>query len=126
MSAGSSIADALRPMLPRAWSIKGYEDDVDQIRAPQVQVILNEVTKTPGVRLGSRDYTLIVRVLSPVTDPAKRDDALEDALDVVLKAIENLTPARTIRWTGATFQVLADLPAYDISVVVTAPHTYQQ
>lgn len=68
-----------------------------------------------------RDNTFTVHVLSPMTDMAKAQGDLNDALDAVLDVLET---DDAINWSGAGFEAYNDqLWCYTITLTMFSSHT---
>ena len=120
------IAADLRPLLPPKWKVMDYTDEMNHPLHPVVQLQQQTVAKTPSAPLGLRDLGILFHLLVPETNPATADDALEEALDILLDSIEQLSSKHHIKWDGADRDAHSNLPAYDISTTVTIQHRYAE
>jgi len=99
MTVRADLEGWLRPVLPKTWTIIPYADQTDRLE--RVTVILNQITiaHAPEVPGGAHMVTFEALVIEPSTDPARREDSLDDAVDNVLHALDDLP---NLRWTEAT------------------------
>lgn len=105
MSARTELAAALTVSLPSTWRVLGYAADLDAVTRPTVLVWADAFTPRPEWGSGLHSLTLKMWVLTQSEDPARADDALDDALDLVIDA---LTPINWVRFESAERGVLRE------------------
>lgn len=112
MTVRSEIADALD--LPDTYRVIDYQTGLDRIEVGQVVVMLYRETVRPAPQHQALDNELSAWVLIPNQRAGTSDDVLDDALDVVLDAIDRVEP---VLWTTAERGVWGDTyPGYRITL----------
>ena len=112
-SARNGLADALRPALP-GYNIFPAPQSLDTITKPTLALIRTNVEKAPEAPLGFHMNTLSLWVICPITLANKSEDALDDLLEEVLEALDEVA---VTRWSTAERSVWGDAnPAYNISL----------
>lgn len=98
MSARTQLAAALKPLLPKAWKIIPYADQVDDQNT--IVVILNQtrIAPNPAAPIASHVVTCEALIVSPERDPAKAETALDDAVDDFLFALDAID---SVLWADA-------------------------
>lgn len=118
MGARAQFADYLDSVLPDTIEIRRTLEGVGELDNPTEAVVQLERTKlepAPNSQ-GTILQTFLVWVLVPVTDMAEVEDQLDDALDLVVEAIDGCTWAML---TTATRDMHPDgYHAYKIDVTL--------
>lgn len=83
------VAAVLRKYLPATWALLDDESGVDVLDRVTVRVRNQRVRRAPDAPMGAYDHTLLVRLTSHQTDPAKAERDLEDALPDLLAVLED-------------------------------------
>lgn len=109
------ITDALRPHLPKTWKIVPAQRNTDTINA--VTVILKQTTVQPHP--AQQVYyltTMVVTLVDPHTDITAAEDALDNNLETLIKAL-HLNPV--VRFNNATKVNYNDTNlAYDVEIQI--------
>lgn len=117
MSARTELAAALTAALP-TYRVLGYAADLDAVARPTVLVWADKIVRRPEWASGLFEFTLMMWVLVGTEDPARADDALDDALEDVLGALQ---PIGWVQWSGAERGVLRDaFHGWQITVTAVA------
>lgn len=115
MSVRTEVAAAL--VLPNQYRVIPFQAGLDRIEVGKVVVILYRATVRPAPQHQAIVNELEAWVLIPKVKPGDADEALDDALDVVLAAIDT---APGLLWTDAERGVWDDTyPGYKITLTVT-------
>ncbi|GAA2172419.1 hypothetical protein GCM10009846_10280 [Agrococcus versicolor] len=83
------VARVLAEHLPKAWRVVDNENGSDVIDRITVRVRNQRVRRLAEASMGAYDHTLLVRVTSHLTDQARAERDLEDALPDLLAVIED-------------------------------------
>lgn len=112
------VAKTLREHLPADWRI------VDRAAAPvervdriTVLVQTNAVRRAEQAPIGAYDTTVLLTLVHPNTDPAQAEPLLEDALEVLVLAIEDHLQTAWDEATKGLYQDTAHL-AYGVPLHV--------
>lgn len=89
MRARTYVADTLRAALPKTWRVVDSETTLDRLSSITVRVSNQRIKRLDAAPAGAYDTTLMVTLISPNADFAKAEGELEDALDVLVEAIED-------------------------------------
>lgn len=105
------------PLLPANWDVYGYEMDPTVNTRPALVIRTRSLTKTPAAPASSCTVSFILSLYEPKTDPATREDALEDKLLLLTAALDDLPG---LIWTEASKGLAPDDQhlTYDISLTV--------
>lgn len=118
MSVRSQVADALRPLLPTNMRIIDVPRSLDGIDANKPVVLLyrDRLEKAPNAQ-GAYFSTITLWIITPNIDTARAEDALDNALDTVIAALDTLVWAN---WRTAERSIFGDAqaPAYRIDLQV--------
>lgn len=104
MNARTALAEALTTALP-GFLVRGYALELDAVTRPTIMLWQTLVERLEQISLDRLKVTLELWVLVGAEDPAKADDALDDALGEVIAALHDLD---WIDWTSAERGVLLD------------------
>lgn len=104
MNVRSALADALAGALPD-FRVLGYPLDVDAVTRPTVMLWTSLVERLEQIDLDRLRVTTELWVLVGTEDPARVDDALDDALEAVVYALH---PIGWVTWSTAERGVLQD------------------
>jgi flavin-binding protein dodecin len=88
MSVRGDVATYVRERVPGTWTVYPYGRNLDGVT--DVTVMVEQTKVTPGAAAGLRTVSLTVTVAVGGTDPAKVEDALEDALYELLDVLDGL------------------------------------
>jgi hypothetical protein len=116
MSAEYDAFRALLEPLPDAYVIN--EPTLTPVISPGQFGLVFYINNGVPTALGPRDITWDLAVISPVTDMRAAGEALWDAVNEVLAAIEK---SKTARWNSATIEPYNDtLWCYNVQVTMYA------
>lgn len=101
----TQLRDLLVERLPDTWDVRADARDVDALEPDHPAVLIMSARITPGPGPAWRTHEVLVRVLSPLTDPEQVDDDLDDLLDTLTDALVGLDP---LTWTEAVRGVHGD------------------
>lgn len=118
MSLRSDLAAALQPLLPANTKIVDVPRSLDGIEAkkPVVMLYREDVTKAPNA-IGDYFNSFALWVVSPLINTIRAEDNLDDLLDEVLRALDQVS---WLNWTTAERSVFGDnqAPAYKVTLTV--------
>lgn len=118
MGSRSDLADALKPLLPAAYKIVDVPRSLDGLEAKRPVVLLYRESreKAPNA-LGDYIDTFSLYVVSPIINPVKGEDVLDDALDAVIDALDTIS---WLNWTTAERSLFGDAmaPAYKVTISI--------
>lgn len=104
MNARGVLAQALATALPDV-RVLGYPADVEAVTRPTVMLWQSLIERSDLLGLDRVKVTLELWALVATEDPARADDALDEHLENVLYALQDLT---WLDWTTAERGVLAE------------------
>lgn len=119
-NARANIVAALEApgVLPTGWRVMPYARNIDPPAVVTVMVRLDKVAPIPNHPEGFRVYTAGLVIVAPLTDPTgPADDQVDDALDLVLAALDahpNLAWTEAVRGTYAP-KDSALFPTYEVT-----------
>ncbi|SEF13793.1 hypothetical protein [Jiangella alba] len=118
-SVQAAFADVIDAALDDSYVVQPYPwaPDGPETGKTYVSIYRTVVTPAPN-RQGARLHDLSIAVLSSISDPARADEALSDALDDVLDVLDNDPQLRGLVWSEARRTVVANYPAYEITTQV--------
>lgn len=112
----TDVADLLRAALPAEWIVYDHARGPDNLEPDRPVVMVAAGRVRPGPALSLRANELRLWLVEASTDPGQADDALDDALVLVLAALDELHLAE---WTEAERGTYSDaFPAYLITLNV--------
>lgn len=118
MSVRSELAAALKPLLPATIKIIDVPRSVDGIEAkrPVVMLYRESRAKAPNA-IGDYFDTFTMYVVTPGIDTRRSEDQLDDTLDQVIAALDDI---KWLNWSIAERAVFGDnqAPAYKISLTI--------
>lgn len=118
MSVRSDLADALRPLLPATYKIVDVPRSLDGLEAKRPVVLLYRESraKAPNA-IGDYFDTFTLYVVSPIIDTRRAEDALDDALDAVVDALDQI---KWLNWSTAERSLFGDAmaPAYKVTLTI--------
>lgn len=118
MSVRSELAAALKPLLPASIKIIDVPRSIDGIEArrPVVMLYRESRAKAPNA-IGDYFDTFALYVVTPGVDTRRSEDALDDALDAVIIALDDI---KWVQWTSAERSLFGDnqAPAYKITLTI--------
>lgn len=88
-AAREHVAKVLAEHVPAKWRVLSNENGTDVLDRLTVRVNNQRVRREPSAPMGSYDHTLNVRIVSHLTDQARAERDLEDALPELLQVIED-------------------------------------
>lgn len=110
----------LAPLLPPNMKVIPYESNLDAIVDPVIMFRVRSLAKHPAAPSATYLATWTLTVISPLTDPARRDDDADDLAIVTLDALH----AARIPWTTCEKAVWgSDYVCYDIAVNLPTSRT---
>jgi hypothetical protein len=101
VSTRKNVADKLKPLLPKGWKLEWSRRNLDAIAVPTVIVWIDGFKPLPEAPKTKRLARGIITLVDPSTDPAKGEDSLDEEVDKLTDAIDDLRPAIPIKWTDA-------------------------
>ncbi|MGV8973386.1 MAG: hypothetical protein ACOH10_13775 [Rhodoglobus sp.] len=115
------IIAILKPLLPKGWVLLDYNADPPALGVnPYLVLVLDTIKRTPEAPSSHRTVTFSLILVEPKTDPAKREDALDTKLLVLLEAIDRTKGADNIAWGP---EVRRDITADGSNVAYVIPLT---
>ena len=118
MSIRSDLAAALKPLLPARTKIIDTPRSIDGLesKTPVVMVYRETLAKAPNA-IGTYFNTFALWIISPGVDPIRAENALDDLLDEVVVALDQIS---WLNWTTAERSVFGDnqAPAYKVNLTV--------
>lgn len=117
-STRAQLAAALKPLLPASVRIIDVPRSVDGVESKKPVVILyrESRSKAPNAQ-GDYFDAFTMWVISPIIDPRRAEDGLDNLLDDVLLALDDLDG---LNWKTAERSVFGDnqAPAYKIALTI--------
>jgi hypothetical protein len=118
MSVRSELAAALKPLLPATVKIIDVPRSIDGMEAKRPVVLLYRESraKAPNA-MGDYFDTFALYVVTPGVDVRRSEDALDDALDSVVDALDQIT---WLNWSIAERSLFGEnqAPAYKITLTI--------
>ena len=118
MSVRSELAAELKPLLPATVKIIDVPRSIDGIEAkrPVVMLYRESRAKAPN-SIGDYFDTFAMYVVTPGIDTRRSEDQLDDTLDEVLAALDQI---KWVNWSTAERSVFGDnqAPAYKITLTI--------
>ncbi len=118
MSVRSELAAALKPLLPASVKIIDVPRSIDGMEAKRPVVLLfrESRAKAPNA-MGDYFDTFALYVITPGVDTRRSEDALDDTLDAVIDALDQV---KWLNWSIAERSVFGDnqAPAYKITLTI--------
>lgn len=118
MSVRSELAAALKPLLPASVKIIDVPRSIDGMEAKRPVVLLYRESraKAPNA-MGDYFDTFALYVVTPGIDVRRSEDALDDTLDSVVDALDQIT---WLNWSVAERSLFGDnqAPAYKITLTI--------
>lgn len=113
------LAAALTVHLPTNYRVIDHQDSIDRVDVGRPVVMVFHHTIRPRSGYDVRAVELDVLVVVPELSPGKADDAVDDALDVLLDAIRKTDQ---VVWESAERIAFGDAqyPAYRVTVTAVA------
>lgn len=96
-AARKSLADALKPILPRGWAIVDSSRSVDDVEKTVVQVQMLRMSRLPAAPIGKHLIGMLITISAPEQSVQRAEDRLDEHIDDLVHALDELG----IRWTGA-------------------------
>jgi hypothetical protein len=110
------VIEQLTPLLPKSWKLIPYSTNLDRLSQPVVMLQLQSLSRTPSAPNSGHTVEFTLTVIEPNTDPAQREDLLDDKLDDLVYAIETIP---NVTWTKAERAMFADsYLAFDITLEI--------
>jgi hypothetical protein len=118
MSVRSELAAALKPLLPSTVKIIDVPRSLDGLEAkrPVVMLYRESRAKAPNA-LGDYLDTFSLYVVTPGVDVTRAEDALDNTLDQVIDALDQV---KWLNWSTAERSLFGDAqaPAYKITLTI--------
>ena len=118
MSVRSELAAALKPLLPATVKIIDVPRSIDGIEAKRPVIVLfrESRAKAPNA-MGDYFDTFSLYVVTPGVDVRRSEDALDDTLDSVIDALDQI---KWLNWSTAERSLFGDnqAPAYKITLTI--------
>lgn len=98
MNIREHVIDQIKPVLPADWKLVAHAT-VDKLDTTLVTIFIKSITRLPQApQTSQRFYNLTLSIFSPLSDPARADNDLDDKIIELLAAIEGI---ENLRWTKA-------------------------
>jgi hypothetical protein len=111
-----ALQKALKPLCPRRWKFIPYQRNLDTLSTTVVMLKQNDFEALPAAPHSTLLVGFTVTIVTPLTDPEKAEDALDDDVVALLHAMD----AAGFAWTKATKVLFDDAHlAYDIDLTIT-------
>lgn len=118
MSVRSDLAAALKPLLPPRTKIIDVPRSLDGIETsrPVVMLYRERVEKAPNA-IGAYFNTFALWIISPNVDTSRAEDQLDNMLDEVISALDELS---WLNWSNAQRSTFGDAqaPAYQVELTI--------
>ncbi len=118
MSVRSELAAALKPLLPATVKIIDVPRSIDGMEAKRPVIVLfrESRAKAPNA-IGDYFDTFSLYVVTPGVDVRRSEDALDDTLDSVIDALDQI---KWLNWSTAERSLFGDnqAPAYKITLTI--------
>lgn len=118
MTIRSDLAAALKPLLPARIKIIDTPRSIDGLESnkPVIMLYRETLAKAPNA-IGTYFNTFALWIISPAIDPVRAENALDDLLDEVVVALDQIT---WLNWTTAERSVFGDnqAPAYKVNLTI--------
>jgi len=118
MTVRADLAAALKPLLPARTKIVDVPRSLDGVETqrPVIMLYRERVEKAPNA-LGDYFNTFALWIISPNVDPKRAEDQLDNMLEDVIPALDELT---WLNWNFAERSTFGDnqAPAYKIELIV--------
>ena len=118
MSVRSELAAALKPLLPATVKIIDVPRSIDGMEAKRPVIVLfrESRAKAPNA-MGDYFDTFSLYVVTPGVDVRRSEDALDDTLDSVIDALDQI---KWLNWSTAERSLFGDnqAPAYKITLTI--------
>lgn len=109
------VIKKLKPLLPKKWLIKPFNDLPDEVTTTSVVLSLQRYTRTKAAPRTSRTATFILTIVTPLTIPGPADDGLDDDVMDLLNAIDAVADTN-LTWSSAERGVASGRPGFDITL----------
>ena len=114
-SARTYLAETLKPLLPKGWQIVPYADNLDVLSRPVVMIQQKRITPASFAPLGHHVVEFSVIILDPAQDIRAAENSLDEEVDLLLYAFEDI---ETLAWTSAERAVFDTNHGWDITLTV--------
>jgi len=118
VSIRSDLAAALKPLLPARIKIVDTPRSIDGLESnkPVIMLYRETLAKAPNA-IGTYLNTFVIWIISPGIDPVRAENTLDDLLDEVVVALDQV---KWLNWTTAERSVFGDnqAPAYKINLTI--------
>lgn len=116
MSARKELANTLKPLLPKAWRLVPYADNLDTLDRVVVMIKQTQIERLPAAPIGTYRTSFVVTVIAPQSDSEKAEDELDDGVHEVLSALDSINNSL---WSSAEKVLFSDSNlAWDIAMQV--------
>jgi hypothetical protein len=120
MGIRQQLADEIAANLSKPIRVIPYASDLDALNDPVI-MLERRVQRKAANAIGAWLVEFNVHVISPVISRETADDALDDALDITLLALDKIS---WCSWTEATRAVfVSTFPSFIITVVTVTERT---
>lgn len=116
MTPRQTLTGILTGLLPRTWRIVPDERTTDVPSKTKVTLKLSTIRPLPAAPNGAHEIEFVVTVTSRLTDMAKAEDDLDDALVTFTYVLDEAG----IAWSEARKVMDKDRLAYDITLTLTS------
>lgn len=118
MSVRSELAAALKPLLPATVKIIDVPRSIDGMESKRPVVLLYRESRAKAPNsMGDYFDTFAMYVVTPGVDVRRSEDALDDTLDSVIDALDQIN---WLNWSVAERSLFGDnqAPAYKITITI--------
>ena len=112
MSARSDLASALKPHLPKRWMVVRADRPIDEIVVPTLMISQRTIEPAPNAA-GNHLVTFRLTIMDPHDDENAAEDALDDEVDDLLFALDQVDG---LWWTEAQKLTAQGKRAYQITL----------
>jgi hypothetical protein len=114
-TAREQLVEALRPLLPPTWVVVPFSRNLDVISHPTVMVHASRIERSPAAPLSKHIVTFTVTVLDPQKDPTRGQGALDDEVNELIFALDQITFANFL---SAEPSFVQDYLGWDVALEV--------
>lgn len=116
MTARTQLETELKKVIPRAWKLVPYQDNLDRLDRVTLVLKQNTIAKAAQAPQGAYLISYVLTLVTPEIGAQKAETALDDSVAELLTALDSIT---WLNWSLATKVQFSDSNmAYDITVEV--------
>lgn len=107
------VVDVLAPLLPRTWKWFDHSTSLDALSTTTLVLTLEDITRMPESPKTWRNVTYTLTILDPSTNPAQRENSLDDSIVELLNAIDDIPD---LAWSKAQRGTVGVNLGFDVSL----------